>query len=366
MFKYFFIIAILILSLPTFAGNFSYRIVGGEEAEKNKWPWMIVQIDHNAPSSNNAQFCGGSLIHAQWVLTAAHCFLDNSGNIDTRNKPDIVIGRHDLSTSEGQRIAVSQIIIHPSYNPFSSNDSDIALLELSSPVSNVAPVLLPGQNYNAAIFTSGTATALGWGNRAAQSFNGEGGSDFPTNLHQVSGLPILSNEACMETLGSDITDQMVCAGLIEGGKDTCQGDSGGPLIVDTNMGSGDMQIGITSFGSGCAQPESYGVYTRVSRFSSWVSDSICSSSEVPDAPVLSLAVNGNTVTASYNATNLTTHYRLYYAPASTLSPIRYVEMGALSSLSVNLSSGTNYKVAIRANNNNCASVLSNIEEFTIQ
>ncbi len=369
MFKLLFIIyqlcCILLFSQSVFAETTSYRIVNGVEAEKGKWPWMIVQIPQNAQNSNDAQTCGGTLIHPQWVLTAGHCFISD-GVVDTSTPPDIVIGRHDLSTFEGQRIAVSSIIVHPSYNPSVGNSSDVALLKLSTPISDVTPIALPGQAINNFVYTNGTATALGWGNMAAQTSDNQGDNDFPTKLQQLDDIPVVTNAECRAVMGNDIIDQMLCAGFIQGGKDTCQGDSGGPLFTESSLETGAIQIGVSSFGKGCAQPDAYGVYARVSQFSSWISGKICSSSEIPDAPVLQFAVNGQTLTASYNAVANATHYRLYYAPADTLSPINYIEMSTQTGFSADLPVGSNYLGAVVANNNNCISDFSNIEEFLIQ
>ena len=95
----------------------------------------------------------------------------------------------------------------------------------------------------------------------------EGGSDLPEDLMKVS-VPVTDRATCREQYGeSDITDNMFCAGLEEGGKDACQGDSGGPMIDE----SGAL-VGVVSWGNGCAQAGYSGVYTRVGQFVDWVNE----------------------------------------------------------------------------------------------
>uniref|UniRef100_A0A3B3CAM6 Zgc:100868 n=1 Tax=Oryzias melastigma TaxID=30732 RepID=A0A3B3CAM6_ORYME len=164
--------------------------------------------------------------------------------------------------------SITEIIRHPDYSS-TTFQNDIALLMLSSPVSfnnYIAPVCVAAASSS---FYSGTNTwVTGWGN------TGSGVLPAPQTLQEVQ-VPIVGNRQCKCNYGaSTITDNMVCAGLPEGGKDSCQGDSGGPLVIKQN--DRWIQAGIVSFGEGCAQPNYPGVYTRVSQYQTWINTQITS------------------------------------------------------------------------------------------
>ncbi|MCA9867615.1 MAG: trypsin-like serine protease [Anaerolineae bacterium] len=241
-------------------------IVGGQEADPGEWPWQVALVSKGI-DPGNGQFCGGALIDERWVLTAAHC-VDTA----TTNSLDIVAGIHDLVTVDAGavRVALSQIIVHPGWND-STKDNDIALLKLAQPIAErarsatalpIAYSKLPPASVGALVGVDATVT--GWGNRSSS------GQDFPARLHEVV-VPIISNVDCHNAYGN-LTDNMLCAGLAQGGKDSCQGDSGGPLVVAD--GPNWQQAGIVSFGIGCALPGYPGVYTRVSRYLDWIASNI--------------------------------------------------------------------------------------------
>ncbi|XP_019718968.1 LOW QUALITY PROTEIN: serine protease 33-like, partial [Hippocampus comes] len=164
---------------------------------------------------------------------------------------------------------VVETIIHPAYNPITF-DNDMALLRLSSPVEAVPPV--PFNDFirpiclaasGSTFFTGTVSWVTGWGNI------GQGVPlPPPQNLMEVQ-VPVVGNRQCECKYGGGvITDNMICAGLSEGGKDACQGDSGGPMM--SKQGSVWVLSGLVSFGRGCALPDFPGVYTRVSRYEAWI------------------------------------------------------------------------------------------------
>jgi uncharacterized repeat protein (TIGR01451 family) len=241
----------------------SPTIVGGGPAAPGEFPWQAALLD----ASNGLWWgCGGSLISPTWVATAAHCV--TSGPFASPSQAlNVAVGRHTVDSNEGQRIAVAEIIVHPGWNPW-TYDADIALLRLAQPaiLTDTVQTIPLATAADAALMAEGRlAIATGWGTRT------EGQQDFPDVLYKVT-VPFVAQTACefaYATTGNTITDNMVCAGLLQGGKDACQGDSGGPLVVSDDIDSYKL-AGIVSWGEGCARPGLPGVYTRVANFVDWI------------------------------------------------------------------------------------------------
>ncbi|CAK6964250.1 serine protease 33 [Scomber scombrus] len=244
---------------PPIAEN---RIVGGMDATDGAWPWQ-VDIHNEA-----VHICGGSIITRNWVLSAAHCF-PNPSDVGSYI---IYAGRYQQNGYNPHESIhrVSQVVIPYGYvEPHSGKD--LVLVRLSSPVTwsdYVSPICLPASG---TLFPGGMQCYVtGWGNiRVDVPLPGSG------TLQEVQ-VPIISQSSCQEmyrTEQVDILYDMICAGLQEGGKDSCQGDSGGPLVCQMVNGTW-VQVGVVSFGLECAKENQPGVYTRLTSYSSFISDTI--------------------------------------------------------------------------------------------
>lgn len=236
---------------------------------------MLVEDPTTLLQSSN---CGASFLGNRWVLTAAHCITD--ANIDYLQ---VNVGEYDLSNGADNAKAIKRIYTHPEYDEELGFNNDIALIELTETIEHPAISLLDYDESLSLALQNSPATVIGWGNTIGYSPGDElPANNLPDELRQVD-LYLLSNEQCKEklvqayqtldniTYSTDqvgITDGMVCAHSPSGGKGSCQGDSGGPLVVNTNLGW--QQIGIVSYGVGCADAAFPDVFTRVSNFTDWI------------------------------------------------------------------------------------------------
>jgi secreted trypsin-like serine protease len=221
------------------------RIVGGRPSS---FPWVVALTTDGSAAG---QYCGGSLIKPDVVLTAAHC--------QVRASEKVIVGRTDLKdATKGKVVGITQVRNHAAYDQ-DSHDNDVAVVKLAEAVE-IEPLAL----YSGPDGSGQPSLVIGWGHVQ------EGGP--PSSKLLEVEVPIVANDVCSAGYAPDnvgITSNMLCAGLAQGGKDSCQGDSGGPLVV---MGEGGKwrQAGVVSFGIGCARPNKYGVYARVSKYVPWI------------------------------------------------------------------------------------------------
>ncbi len=231
-------------------------VIGGSPVQVSDSPWTVALASRDRFGGTRAgQFCGGAVVSPTTVLTAAHCL-----SVEVLGAPlalvddlHVIAGRNDLRAAGGREVAVSSAWVNEEYDPF-TNAGDLAVLTLAKPLpkSHVIPMAPPGD----AAYEAGTrAQVYGWGDTTGQG-------DYSRSLRSAR-VQVLPDAVCEASYpgnadGTYLRDVMLCAGEIEGGKDACQGDSGGPLVARGRL------IGLVSWGSGCGQAGSPGVYTRIS------------------------------------------------------------------------------------------------------
>ena len=247
-------------ALAADAQEYEAQVVGGTAVPHGKYPFVAALMDEQRLGDDyDKQFCGGTLIDQDSVLTAAHC-VDWVSEAQLR----VTVGRTVLSSNQGQKRHVSNIFIHPRYNA-NTNAHDAAVLKLSSSVSGIEPIELAARSQDHLERPGRHATVAGWGNTIKQPANGSNGFNKSDRMREAR-VPLVSDSSANEIYdryfgrpSGYIPPLMVAAG--REGKDTCQGDSGGPMFAKT--ASGPRQIGITSFGAGCGAQGYPGVYTEV-------------------------------------------------------------------------------------------------------
>lgn len=258
-------------------------IVGGEDAEIQDYPYQAALLNTGGWGGGYA-FCGASIINEYWILTAAHCLEGESAtNLSVR------VGNDASYAQGGESYDAAEIIIHENYNDV-SNGNDIALIRLDNPISfdnyTQPVVLICDQQVSLGVEEPGEMSWItGWG-------EDEGTANNPNQL-QVVGVPITT-----QSNYGGISNDMIMAGYPEGGYDSCQGDSGGPMVVYAADGMTYLQVGVVSWGSGCAEPNYPGVYARVSYFIDW----ICNNTNGAVCPNESIFCNDDAV---YGCTDTT-------------------------------------------------------------
>jgi len=231
------------------------RIVNGNRTTPGAYPWAVgIQFVDKL-------YCGGSLITNRFVITAAHCVKGIS-----QRRIKLILGDHDRRENEPaqETRTIEEIFIRQNFVKKTFNN-DIALLKLNREVTfsqYIRPVCLPTTDRS---YNGQNTTVVGWGKL------GEGGQ--PADVLMDVIVPIIPQKKCRRETryrASEITENMICAGYDAGVLDACQGDSGGPMVWKGESDEYYTQIGIVSWGQGCARSGYPGVYTRLGRYRDWI------------------------------------------------------------------------------------------------
>ena len=229
------------------AGDITPQVVGGTRAAQGEFPFMV----------RLSMGCGGALYSPTLVLTAAHCV----GSTGTNTSITATLGVVDLQSTSRITVRSNYVYRAPGYN---GAGRDWALIRLATPVTSLSTLKIA----TSTAYDSGTFTVAGWG--AIR----EGGAQ--QRYLMKATVPFVSDSVCDANYGGDvIVAEEICAGYAAGGVDTCQGDSGGPMFRRDAAGAW-IQVGIVSWGEGCARPNFPGVYTQVSYFAAAIQSAAAS------------------------------------------------------------------------------------------
>uniref|UniRef100_A0A8C2X179 Vitamin K-dependent protein C n=1 Tax=Cyclopterus lumpus TaxID=8103 RepID=A0A8C2X179_CYCLU len=230
-------------------------MVGGEVGKKGESPWQALLLD-----ARGSFHCGGVLIDENWVLTAAHC-LENNFRFRVR------LGDYERHRDEGTEVTLKVIrtFKHPHYES-RTVDNDIALMRLETPApfsQYVVPACLPGRDMaERVLHLNGTLTVVtGWGKQGMDD------TTFSSALNVIR-VPLVDRGLCSRQMTNNISDNVLCAGVLGQRTDACEGDSGGPMVAlyrDTWF-----LVGLVSWGEGCGRGDKLGVYTKVSNYNEWI------------------------------------------------------------------------------------------------
>ena len=275
-----------------FEGNIPVVAISQQDGQSllNELGQTVAITAELIPGQSQDSSCGATFLGDRWVLTAAHCVDEPFSRALQLN-----VGEHDLRDGAENAVSIANIFIHPQYDA-PTIDYDIAIIELTEAVDAPTVQLANTSATDELAQQNSPVTVIGWGGRLGYAPNEGPTGDFPQVLHEVE-LQLLTNEQCRDTFSESqgvppqftgVTDVMICADFPGGGRSACQGDSGGPLLANTN--NGWQQVGIVSWGVGCAAEGYPGVFTRVSSFNDWIDAitqgvSIVNPSTIPSIPV---------------------------------------------------------------------------------
>lgn len=241
------------------------RIIGGSKAKLGQFPWQVF-------IKTGSQSGGGALLYDKYIITAAHVV----HNIDL-HQLTVKMGFIRKNDTNFYKAEPEALYIHPNFINDETFKHDIALIKLKHKVpinENILGICLPTKEDKYRISEDeadhNVGQVSGWGSTEEK---------LVSRHLQFVQVDIINHEHCVHTYNqlpskAKVTENMICAGNLEGGKDSCQGDSGGPLVFFENKGKHWFIGGIVSWGVGCGVKGQYGVYTKVSNYLDWIHNTV--------------------------------------------------------------------------------------------
>ncbi|XP_045331551.1 mannan-binding lectin serine protease 2 isoform X2 [Leopardus geoffroyi] len=240
------------------------RIYGGQNAKLGDFPWQVLLLGRTTAA--------GALLQDNWILTAAHAVYEQK---EDASSLEIRMGALKRLSAHYTQAWAEAIFIHEGYTHDAGFDNDIALIKLKNRVvinSNILPICLPRKEAESFMRTNDIGTVSGWGLTQR---------GFLARSLMFVDIPTVDHQKCTAAYekhpypGGRVTENMLCAGLEGGGKDSCKGDSGGALVFLDNETQTWFVGGIVSWGSmNCGEANQYGVYTKVVNYIPWIKNII--------------------------------------------------------------------------------------------
>ncbi|NXA75290.1 HGFA factor, partial [Thryothorus ludovicianus] len=241
------------------------RIVGGSSSLPGSHPWTAaIYIGES--------FCGGSLVQTCWVVSAAHCF----ANSPLKSTIRVVLGQQifNKTTDVTQTFEIEKYILHPQYSVFNPTEHDIGIHYTPESLVKCFARDSWWDSFYLPLEFATFAFEIVILNFPYRPWNLEWDISGYSDVLQETLVPLIPEEKCRspEIYGTELTENMFCAGYFDSKSDACQGDSGGPLACEKNDIS--YLYGIISWGDGCGRVNKPGVYTRVTNYVKWINEKI--------------------------------------------------------------------------------------------